>query len=105
VLLYHLRLLQLLDAAQKSNDVRAHHLALLRQILENIASFLGVGQLSYVLQQIGIINADEVANIINVLAHKRIYYYESDMLTPDNKAIFEGVLQKLKDKYNFVLHG
>ena len=104
VLLYHLRLLQLLDRAHKANEVRAYHLALLRQVLENVASFLGVGQFKYVLEQIGIEDAAEVANIINVLSHKKVYYYESDLLIPDSKAIFENVFSKLKDRYKFVLH-
>jgi wobble nucleotide-excising tRNase len=104
VLLYHLRLLQLLDTARKANDVRAYHLALLRQVLENVASFLGVGQFKYVLEQIGIEDACEVARIINVLSHKKVYYYESDMLIPDSKAIFENVFDKLTSRYNFVLH-
>jgi len=104
VFLYHLRLLQLLDKAQAANDVRAYHLALLRQVLENVASFLGVGQFRYVLEQIGIQDAAEAANIINVLSHKKVYYFESDFLIPDSKAMFENVLRRLKDKYNFVLH-
>jgi len=104
VLLYHLRLLQLLDKAQKATDVRAYHLALLRQVLENVASFLGVGQFRYVLEQIGIEDPGEVANIINVLSHKRVYYYESDMLVPDSRKIFEDVFGKLKEHYQFVLH-
>jgi hypothetical protein len=104
VLLYHLRLLQLLDKAYKANEVRAYHLAVLRQVLENVASFLGVGQFRYVLEQIGIEDAAEVANIINVLSHKKVYYYESDMLVPDSMAIFERVFRKLQDRYNFVLH-
>ncbi len=104
VLLYHLRLLQLLDKAQKANEVRAYHLALLRQVLENVASFLGVGQFRYVLEQIGIEDPGEVANIVNVLSHKKVYYFESDMLIPDSRTLFDNVLGKLKDRYKFVLH-
>jgi hypothetical protein len=104
VLLYHLRLLQLLDNAHKANAVRAYHLALLRQVLENVASFLGVGQFSYVLKQIGIDDAAEVANIINVLSHKKVYYYESDMLIPDSRALFDDVFLRLMSRYNFALH-
>jgi hypothetical protein len=104
VLLYHLRVLQLLDNAQKDNAIRAYHLALLRQVLENVASFLGVGQFRYVLEQIGIVDPVTVANIVNVLSHKKVYYYESDLLTPDNAAMFDDVFRRLKDRYNFVLH-
>ena len=104
VMLYHLRLLQVLDKANKANDIRSYHFALLRQILENVASFLGVGQFGYVLTQIGITNANEVANIINTLSHKKVYYYEFDLVVPENRNTFVDILTKLQDKYNFVLH-
>jgi len=104
VFLYHLRLLQVLERAHKANDIRSYHFALLRQILENVASFLGVGQFSYVLGQIGINDPKEVANIINTLSHKKVYYYESDLVVPENRSTFVNVLTKLQEKYNFVLH-
>lgn len=104
VFLYHLRLLQVLEKAWVSNEVKSFHFALLRQVLENIASFLGVGQFGYVLQQIGIIDLDEVARVINTLSHKNVYYFESDELTTDNKALFNNLFTKIKEKYHFVLH-
>lgn len=104
VMLYHLRVLQILYKAQQAKEIRAYHFALLRQILENVASFLGVGQFGYVLKQIGIDDPDEVAKIINALSHKKVYYYESDLVVPDNQRMFEDVLAKLQDKYNFVVH-
>ena len=104
VFLYHLRLLQVLQQANDNGDVRAFHFALLRQVLENIASFLGVGQFGYVLGQIGITDVNEVARVVNTLSHKKVYYFESDALTPDNQAMFENVLTRIKNKYNFVLH-
>jgi wobble nucleotide-excising tRNase len=100
VFLYHLRLLQVLQQAHDSGDVRAFHFALLRQVLENIASFLGVGQFGYVLGQIGITDVDEVARVVNTLSHKKVYYFESDELTPDNKIMFENIFTRIKDKYN-----
>jgi hypothetical protein len=104
VFLYHLRLLQQLDHAHANNAVKSFHFALLRQVLENVASFLGVSQFSYVLDQIGITEPNEVANIINTLSHKKVYYFETDELTPDSKSLFETVFTKIKAKYNFVLH-
>jgi hypothetical protein len=77
---------------------------LLRQVLENIASFLGVGQFGYVLTQIGIDDEDEVAMIVNTMSHKKVYYFESDDLKPDTLATFEKVFIGLKEKYQFVLH-
>lgn len=104
VFLYHLRMLQVLSTAHETKDVRAYHFALLRQVLENVASFLGVGQFGYVLQQIGIDSPDDVARIVNTLSHKKVYYYESDLVVPDNQALFSNVMDRLLNKYNFVLH-
>ena len=104
VFLYHLRLLQVLSLAHKAKDVRAYHFALLRQVLENVASFLGVGQFGYVLTQIGITEPNRVADIVNALSHKKVYYYESDIVVPDNLSIFEEVMGGLLAKYKFVLH-
>jgi hypothetical protein len=104
VFLYHLRLLQVLDHAHAAGEVKAYHFALLRQVLENVASFLGVAQFAYVLKQIGIEDVEEVANIVNTLSHKKVYYFESDEVVPDNLALFEKVFTGLKDKYGFVLH-
>lgn len=104
VFLYHLRLLQVLDLAHRSGEVKAYHFALLRQVLENVASFLGVGQFGYVLKQIGIDDADEVATIVNTLSHKKVYYFESDELNADSLKTFEKIFIGLKEKYQFVLH-
>jgi len=104
VFLYHLRLLQVLDGAHAANEVKAYHFALLRQVLENISSFLGVGQFSYVLRQIGIDDVEVVAGIVNTLSHKKVYYFESDDLKPDNVDMFNRVFLGLKEKYQFVLH-
>lgn len=103
VLLYHLRLLQLLNEAY-DQELYTYHFALLRQVLENVASFLGVGQVGYVLEQIGIEDKDRISNIVNTLSHQKIYYHQSDIMVPDNKAVFKDIFDRLKDKYNFVLH-
>lgn len=104
VFLYHLRILQVLDQAYMAGEVKAYHFALLRQVLENVASFLGVGQFGYVLKQIGIVNEEEAAIIINTMSHKKVYYFESDDLKSDSLAIFEKVFVGVKEKYQFVLH-
>ena len=104
VFLYHLRLLQVLDKANAAGELKSYHFALLRQVLENVASFLGVGQFGYVLKQIGIADADEVATIVNTLSHKKVYYFESDELQADSLETFEKIFTGLKEKYQFVLH-
>jgi len=104
VFLYHLRLLQVFRESTERKSIRSYHFALLRQILENVASFLGVSQFSYVLKQIGIDGPDDVARIVNTLSHKKVYYYESDELVSDSLEVFEKVFNGLKEKYQFVLH-
>ena len=104
VFLYHLRVLQVLERARKEDDVRAYHFALLRQLLESISSFLGVGRIGYALERIGFEDADEIARIVNVLAHKNVYYFESDRLVPDNLDLFEEIYKKLTTQYEFVIH-
>lgn len=103
IFLYHLHLLQTLDKAIMDDNLVTFHFALLRQVLENIASFLGVGQFSYVLTQIGIEDETEVSNILNVLAHEKVYRYQTEKMNPDNEFHFKNIFEKLKDKYQFVL--
>ena len=104
VFLYHLHLLRELSLARQGERLKSFHLVLLRQVLENVASFLGVGQFSYVLKQIGIEDPDEVARIINILSHKNIFTYEGDEMVPDTRNLFDKVFEGLREKYNFVIH-
>ncbi|MEQ8227043.1 MAG: AAA family ATPase [Rhodospirillales bacterium] len=104
VFLYHLHLLRELSVAREENRLKSYHLVLLRQVLENVASFLGVGQFSYVLQQIGIQDPDEMARIINILSHKKAFTYEGDEMVPDTRALFDDVFDGLRNHYKFVLH-
>ncbi len=104
VFLYHLRLIQIIEAARKENRVKAYHFALLRQLLEMISSFLGIGRFSYALERIGYTNADEIARIVNTLSHKKVYYYDSDHLVPDSWELFDEVMEKLNTHFNFITH-
>ncbi|MBP8083097.1 MAG: AAA family ATPase [Spirochaetes bacterium] len=104
VFLYHLELLQMLQYATNDNKLYACHFALLRQVLENVSSFLGVGRISYVLEQIGIDDTDDVARIVNTLSHKAVYRYEAKEMVSDNEELFLKIFNKLKSKYNFVIH-
>lgn len=103
VFLYHLRLLQILNQASESKEVYTYHFALLRQVLENIASFLGVGQFGFVLGQIGITDPQRVAFIVNALSHLNVYYQQIDRPVPDNLDLFYEVLGRLMDKYSFLI--
>ena len=104
VFLYHLELLQTVRDAIDKNELYAYHFALLRQILENVGSFLGVGRISYIIEQIGITDPDEVARIVNTLSHKDVFRYEAIEMVEDNILLFKEIFTKLMDKYNFVVH-
>ena len=104
VFLYHLRVLQVLEQARQEKNVRAYHFALLRQLLESVSSFLGAPQISYALERIAFDDADKVAQIVNTLAHKNVYYFETDLLVPDNLELFEKIYDKLNAHYKFVTH-
>ena len=69
-----------------------------------MSSFLGAGRFSYVLKQIGFEDANEIARIVNALAHKNVYYYDSDLLVPENLTLFDEILKKLYTKFPFRTH-
>ena len=105
VFMYHLELLQILQKAIDEHKLYAYHFAILRQVLENISSFLGVGRISYVLEQIGIDDPNTSTRIINTLSHKAVFRYEAKEMVPDNAELFTDIFQKIQQKYNFVIHG
>lgn len=104
VLLYHLRLLQIVDIAIKEDKLDLYHMAMIRQLLENISSFLGTGQLKYSLKVIGFEETDRIATITNALTHQKVYYPQSTVMVEDNKAIIREVFEKLMRTFQFVLH-
>lgn len=110
VWLYHLRMLQVLDRAIKNDEdedndegLEIYHMAILRQILENISSFLGVGRISYVLEEIGYSKeeANKIASEDNALTHRNVYFPQSDIMVPDNKNLLKNIFRKIKEKYHF----
>lgn len=100
VFLFHLHVLQLLVEASRS-ELYMHHIVMLRQVLENVASFLGRGNIGFTLTQIGVTEAENAANVINSLSHKDAYYYQSNLMPPAVQTVFRDVLEKLLDKYKF----
>ena len=104
VFLYHLELLKTIKEAIDSDTILVYHFALLRQILENIASFLGVRNFSFVLKEIGITDEEKLAQIVNIMSHKTVFRYEFTEPVPDNKEDIKRIFNGLMAKYNFVLH-
>lgn len=100
VFLYHLHLLEVLDEARKS-QLYTYHFSLLRQLLENVASFLGTGRVSYTLQKIGIQNSEEVMNVVNTHSHKAVYYDQTEMMNDFEQNLFINVFDRLVEKFEF----
>jgi wobble nucleotide-excising tRNase len=101
VFLFHLHLMQTLDTAIKT-ELFAYHFVLLRQLLENVSSFLGVGRVGYTLEQIGIEKVEEVGNIINSLSHKNAYRMQFNKMAEADENVFKDVFGKLQEKYRFI---
>ena len=101
VFLYHLHLLQVLDEATKG-QLYTYHFALLRQLLENVASFLGTGRISHTLSQIGVERPDDAANVVNTHSHKNVYYHQTEMMNGTEQDYFNDIFNKLVEKYQFV---
>jgi len=104
VFLYHLELLRALKQAIDDDKIYVYHFALLRQVLENISSFLGVRNFSFVLKEIGFNDEEQRAQLINVMSHKTVFRYEFREPVPDNKKDIIDIFKAIQRKYNFKLH-
>jgi wobble nucleotide-excising tRNase len=100
IFLYHLHLLQVLDKASKE-QLYTYHFALLRQLLENVASFLGTGRIGHTLTQIGVNRPDDAANVINTHSHKNFYYDQTELMNSSEQDYFNDIFEKLIEKYKF----
>lgn len=100
VFLFHLHLLQVLDEARKT-QLFTYHFVLLRQLLENIVSFLGKSQIKFVLEQIKIEKPEETINMLNSLSHKKVFVPQFNEMNEKETEVFNEVFDKLLAKYNF----
>jgi hypothetical protein len=96
-------LLQTLDLAS-NNQLYIYHLVLLRQLLENISSFLGSGGIKYALTQINVADVEEAVNRINSLSHQDAYRLQFNEMSPAEETLFKEVLQKILSTYKFIIH-
>lgn len=100
VFLFHLHLFQVLEDAKKS-QLFTYHFVLLRQLLENIASFLGKSQIKFLLEEIKVDKPAETINMLNSLSHKKVFIPQINEMNEKEKAVFNEVFEKLLIKYNF----
>lgn len=98
---YHLLLLQILDEAIKEDSINTYHFALLRQVLESIASFLGAGRFGYVLDKINFSDVNTRTDVINALSHEKIYTNKLAILNPKDKALLIETINEIKIKFPF----
>jgi len=98
--LFHLHLLKTLDEAAKT-ELFSYHFVLLRQLLENISSFLGKGGISYALQQIDVKDFSAIGDRINSLSHKDSYKTQSNKMSESEEEMFRDILNKIDTKYKF----
>lgn len=100
VFLFHLHLFQVLDEARKTK-LFTYHFVLLRQLLENIVSFLGKSQIKFVLQEIKVDKPEEAIVMINSLSHKKVFIPQFNEMNENEITVFNEVFGKLLIKYNF----
>jgi hypothetical protein len=100
VFLFHLHLMQTLDKA-KQNKLYIFHFVLLRQLLENISSFIGSGRVVFILAEIDVKNPNDALEMINSLSHQNVYRFQYNEMSPQQIDLFKDVFDKLQTKYNF----
>jgi hypothetical protein len=101
--LYHLLLLQIINEAKEQDNLFTYHFVLLRQVIESIASFLGEGRFSYVLDKLNIKDPNTKADIINSLSHEKIYTQKLSQMNDENKKLFITVFEEILIKFPFSL--
>ena len=100
VFLYHLHLLQILQDAMK-NQLYTYHFSLLRQLLQNVSSFLGDPRLGRLLSKLELDNIEALLEVINTHSHKTPYYYQTEMMSVNEEDDFKKVFTKLIEMYHF----
>lgn len=100
VFLFHLHLFQILDEARKA-QLYTYHFILLRQLLENVVSFLGKSQIKFVLQEINVDKPEETINMLNSLSHKKVFVPQFNEMNVKETEVFNEIFGKLLVKYNF----
>ena len=106
VFLFHLHLYKMIQdnisSAQESGHLYSYNFVLLRQLLENIASFHGKsGVFSYALSKIGFEDTSELVKLINEETHKDVYYYQSSLMSQTQRETFEDIVEKITTTYKF----
>lgn len=105
VFLYHLHLYKLIveniKSTQPSGFLDSFNFVLLRQLLENIASFLGrSGNFGFALDRLGFEDPN-IANLINEQSHKDVYYYQTHLMSADQQELFREIINRIDSTFRF----
>lgn len=98
--LCHLHLLHTLDESRKQ-ILHTYHFSLIRQLLENVASFIGTGRPGHTLSEIGVADVEASMHVINTHSHKNIYYHQTELMNEAEQGFFNEIMDKLIVKYSF----
>ena len=104
VFLYHLHLYKLIveniQTTQPSGFLDSFNFVLLRQLLENIASFLGrSGNFGFALDRLGF--GSDVADLINEQSHKDVYYYQTNLMSAGQQELFREIINRIDSIFRF----
>lgn len=104
VFLYHLHLYKLIveniQTTQPSGFLDSFNFVLLRQLLENIASFLGrSGNFGFALDRLGF--GSDVADLINEQSHKDVYYYQTNLMSAGQQELFRDIINRIDSIFRF----
>ena len=104
VFLYHLHLYKLIveniKSTQPTGFLDSFNFVLLRQLLENIASFLGrSGNFSFALDRLGL--DSDVADLINEQSHKDVYYYQTHLMSANQQELFREIINRIDSTFRF----
>ena len=104
VFLYHLHLYKMIkeniDTIQ-NGYLDCFNFVLLRQLLENIASFLGrSGNFGFALRRLGIDDSN-TAEVVNEQSHKDVYYYQTHLMSPEQQQVFMDIFGRIETKFQF----
>ena len=101
---YHLHLYKLIveniQTTQPSGFLDSFNFVLLRQLLENIASFLGrSGNFGFALDRLGF--GSDVADLINEQSHKDVYYYQTNLMSAGQQELFRDIINRIDSIFRF----
>lgn len=104
VFLYHLHLYKLIveniKSTQPTGFLDSFNFVLLRQLLENIASFLGrSGNFGFALDRLGF--GSDVADLINEQSHKDVYYYQTNLMSAGQQELFREIINRIDSIFRF----